>query len=66
ELVNLDEALKSLETVDSRKSQIVELQFFGGLSIDEIAEVMKISPATVKRDLQAAKLWLHRIMTTAE
>jgi RNA polymerase sigma factor (TIGR02999 family) len=66
ELVDLDEALKSLEALDSRKCQIVELQFFGGLSIDEIAEVMKISPATVKRDLQAAKLWLHRIITTAQ
>jgi len=62
ELVNLDEALKSLAAFDSRKSQIVELQFFGGLSLDEIAEVMKISPATVKRELQASKLWLHRLM----
>jgi RNA polymerase sigma factor, TIGR02999 family len=62
ELVDLDEALTNLAALDSRKSQIVELQFFGGLSIDEIAEVLKISPATVKRDLQAAKLWLHRLM----
>ena len=64
ELVDLDEALKSLATFDSRKSQIVELQFFGGLSIEEITEVLKISPATVKRELHAAKLWLQRIMTT--
>ncbi len=63
ELLNLDEALTSLAAFDSRKSQIVELQFFGGLSIEEIAEVMKISPATVKRELKAAKLWLHRLMT---
>lgn len=63
ELVALDDALVSLTTFDSRKSQIVELQFFGGLTIEEIAEVMKISPATVKRELQAAKLWLHRLMT---
>lgn len=63
ELVNLDEALTSLAAFDSRKSQIVELQFFGGLSLEEIAEVMKISRATVKRELQAAKLWLHRMMT---
>ena len=62
ELVALDDALVSLAAFDERKSQIVELQFFGGLSIEEIAEVMKISPATVKRELQAAKLWLHRIM----
>jgi RNA polymerase sigma factor (TIGR02999 family) len=63
ELLNLDEALTSLAAFDSRKSQIIELQFFGGLSIEEIAEVMKISPATVKREQKAAKLWLHRIIT---
>jgi RNA polymerase sigma factor (TIGR02999 family) len=62
ELVALDDALLSLAAFDARKSQIVELQFFGGLSIEEIAEVTKISPATVKRELQAAKLWLHRLM----
>jgi len=65
ELLNLDEALTSLAAFDSRKSQIVELQFFGGLSIEEIAEVMKISSATVKRELKAAKLWLHRLMTNS-
>jgi RNA polymerase sigma factor (TIGR02999 family) len=65
ELVALDDALTSLAAFDSRKSQIVELQFFGGLSIEEIAEVVKISPATVKRELQAARLWLHRIMTNS-
>jgi RNA polymerase sigma-70 factor (ECF subfamily) len=65
ELVALDDALTSLAAFDSRKSQIVELQFFGGLTIEEIAEVVKISPATVKRELQAAKLWLHRIMTNS-
>jgi RNA polymerase sigma factor (TIGR02999 family) len=64
ELVNLDEALRSLAAFDSRKSQIVELQFFGGLSIKEISEFLKISPATVKRELQASKLWLHRLMTS--
>jgi RNA polymerase sigma factor (TIGR02999 family) len=63
ELVNLDGALTSLAAFDSRKSQIVELQFFGGLSLEEIAEVMKISRATVTRELQAARLWLHRMMT---
>ncbi|HEY6245092.1 MAG TPA: sigma-70 family RNA polymerase sigma factor [Pyrinomonadaceae bacterium] len=66
ELLDLDEALTNLAALDSRKSQIVELQFFGGLSIDEISEVLKISPATVKRDLQAAKLWLHRLMATSQ
>lgn len=66
ELVALDDALSVLATFDSRKSQIVELQFFGGLSIEEIAEVVKLSTATVKRELQAAKLWLHRIMTDSQ
>jgi RNA polymerase sigma factor (TIGR02999 family) len=63
ELVALDDALTELASFDPRKSQIVELRFFGGLSIDEVAEVTCISPATVKRELQAAKLWLKRIMT---
>ena len=65
ELVALDDALVSLAGFDARKSQIVELQFFGGLTLEELAEVMRISPATVKRELQAAKLWLHRIMTNS-
>ncbi len=65
ELVALDDALISLADFDERKSRIVELQFFGGLSIEEIAEVMRISPATVKRELQAAKLWLRRFMTNS-
>jgi len=63
ELVNLDEALTSLAAFDSRKAQIIELQFFGGLSLEEIAEVVKLSRATVNRELQAARLWLHRMMT---
>lgn len=63
ELINLDEALTSLAAYDPRKSRIVELQFFGGLSLEEIAEVMNVSRATVKRELQAAKLWLRRMMT---
>ena len=62
ELIALNDALASLATYDARKSQIIELQFFGGLNIKEISEVAKISPATVNRELHAAKLWLHRIM----
>jgi RNA polymerase sigma-70 factor (ECF subfamily) len=62
ELIAMNDALVSLAAYDTRKSQIVELQFFGGLNIEEISEVVKISPATVKRELHAAKLWLHRIM----
>jgi RNA polymerase sigma factor (TIGR02999 family) len=66
ELIALDEALVSLAAYDERKSQIVELRFFGGLSIEEAAEILKISPATVKRELLAARLWLHRMMTESE
>ncbi|HSE96932.1 MAG TPA: sigma-70 family RNA polymerase sigma factor [Blastocatellia bacterium] len=62
ELIELDDALTSLAAFDSRKSRIVELRFFGGLSIEEIAEAMSISPATVKRELQSARLWLQRMM----
>ena len=64
ELIELDEALSSLASFDSRKSEIVKLRFFGGLSIEEIAETLTISTATVKRELQAARLWLRRFMTT--
>ena len=62
ELIALDDALIELAVFDSRKSQIVELRFFGGLSIEEVAEVVRTSPATVKRELLAAKLWLKHIM----
>lgn len=60
ELVRLDDALATLERLDARQSQIVELRFFGGLSIDETAEALAISPATVKRDWDMAKTWLFR------
>jgi RNA polymerase sigma factor (TIGR02999 family) len=60
ELVALDEALKTLATIDLRKSQVVELRFFGGLSIEETAEVLKVTPMTVTRDWKTAKAWLHR------
>jgi RNA polymerase sigma-70 factor (ECF subfamily) len=56
----LDEALRELEALDHRQAQIVELRFFGGLTIEEIAEVLAISPATVKRDWTVAKIWLRR------
>jgi RNA polymerase sigma factor (TIGR02999 family) len=62
DLVALDEALTDLEKMDPRQSRIVELRFFGGLSIEETAEVLHISPATVKRDWTTAKLWLRRQM----
>jgi RNA polymerase sigma factor (sigma-70 family) len=56
----LDDALTDLAVLDSRQSQIVELRFFGGLSIDETAQVLGIAPATVKREWSTAKMWLHR------
>ena len=60
DLLALDEALKSLATMDERKSQIVELRFFGGLSVEETAEVMKVAPITVMREWNKAKAWLYR------
>jgi RNA polymerase sigma factor (TIGR02999 family) len=60
DMVALDEALENLATVDQRKSQVVELRFFGGLSIDETAEVLEVSPGTVMRDWTLAKAWLRR------
>jgi RNA polymerase sigma-70 factor (ECF subfamily) len=58
--VALDDALNSLARIDPRKARIVELRFFGGLSMEETAEVLKISTITVKRDWRAAKAWLYR------
>jgi RNA polymerase sigma-70 factor, ECF subfamily len=60
EIVAVDDALKSLSTFDARKARIVELRFFGGLGVDETAEVLKISPETVMRDWKMAKIWLIR------
>ncbi len=61
-VVALDEALKSLERRDKRQSQIVELRFFGGLSIEETAEVLNVSPGTVMRDWTFARAWLRSEM----
>ena len=60
EMVALDDALNSLALIDERKSQIVEMRFFGGLSIEETATVLGVSPTTVKDDLNLAKAWLRR------
>jgi len=60
DLVGLDDALKALAALDQRKSEVVELRFFGGLSVEEAAEVLKISPETVMRDWKFAKSWLRR------
>ncbi|SRR6266496_996180 len=59
DIVELHEALEQLSALDSRKAQIVELKYFGGLNYDEIAEVLKISRITVRRDWEFAKLWLY-------
>jgi RNA polymerase sigma-70 factor, ECF subfamily len=60
EVVAIDDALKALAKVDSRKSQVVELRFFGGLNVEETAEVLKVSPDTVVRDWKLARAWLLR------
>jgi RNA polymerase sigma-70 factor, ECF subfamily len=63
DLVALDDALHALAGVDPRKVQVVEMRFFGGLSVEETAEVLKISPVTVMRDWSTAKAWLYRELT---
>ncbi|MGH9470580.1 MAG: sigma-70 family RNA polymerase sigma factor [Terriglobia bacterium] len=63
DLAALDDSLKALEAFDRRKSQVVELRFFGGLSVEETAEVLKVSPETVKRDWKLARAWLLEEMT---
>src|SRR6266446_5075990 len=60
DLVALDAALNTLAAIDPRKSQVIELRFFGGLTAEETAEVLKVSPDTVLRDWKLAKVWLHR------
>ena len=59
EIVDLHEAIERLGTLDSRKAQVVELKYFGGLNYDEIAEVLKIARITVRRDWEFARLWLY-------
>lgn len=63
-LIALDEALTNLAALDPQQSQIVELRFFGGLTIEEVAEVLDVSPATIKREWSSAKLWLLREIGT--
>ena len=62
DIVMLDDALQSLARFDERKSKVVELRFFGGLSVDETAAIVNVSPETVMRDWQFAKAWLQRAM----
>jgi RNA polymerase sigma factor (TIGR02999 family) len=64
-LIALDEALAHLERIDPRQSKVVECRFFGGLTIEETASALRVSPRTVKRDWAMAQAWLHREMTAA-
>jgi RNA polymerase sigma factor (TIGR02999 family) len=66
DLVVLDQALNKLATIDERKSQIVELRFFGGLTVEETADVMKLAPITIMREWRAAKAWLGRETSTSK
>ena len=66
EVVALDEALSGLAGIDRRKSRVVELRFFGGLSIEEVAEVLQVAPITVRREWEAAKAWLYREMSNKD
>jgi RNA polymerase sigma factor (sigma-70 family) len=63
DVLALDDCLESLAKIDPDQARVVELRFFGGLSIDETAEVMGVSPATVNREWAAARAWLFREMT---
>jgi len=63
DLLALDDALNELARMDARKARVVEMRFFGGLNVEEIAEVLRISPITVMRDWTTAKAWLYREMT---
>src|SRR5580700_10940903 len=63
DLVALDDAMDALARIDARKVQVVEMRFFGGLSVKETAEVLKVSPVTVMRDWNTAKAWLYRELT---
>ena len=63
DLVALDDAMEALARLDPRKVQVVEMRFFGGLSVEETAQVLKVSPITVMRDWSTAKAWLYRELT---
>ncbi len=65
DLLAVDDALKALTKIDDRKSQVVELRFLGGLTVEESAEVLKVSPETVRRDWRLAKVWLLRELSGA-
>lgn len=64
DVVALDEALTKLAALSPRRAQVIELKFFGGLSLEETAEVLKVSPETVKRDWRLSRAWLHKELAT--
>jgi RNA polymerase sigma-70 factor (ECF subfamily) len=66
EIVALDDALRSLAQFNERQSQVVELRFFGGLELEEIAKVLKVSVGTVRRDWSLARAWLHRELSRTQ
>jgi RNA polymerase sigma-70 factor (ECF subfamily) len=66
DLVSLDNALQALARLDERKARVVEMRFFGGLSVEETAEILEVSPQTVLRDWKLAKVWLLREMKRGE
>jgi RNA polymerase sigma factor (TIGR02999 family) len=66
DVLAIDEALERLARIDLRQSAIVELRYFGGLSVEESAEVMQLSEITIKREWRSAKAWLHRELATAK
>jgi RNA polymerase sigma factor (TIGR02999 family) len=63
ELIAIDDALRSLSQIDARKARVIELRFFGGLSVEETAEVLRVSPQTIMRDWKLARAWLIREIT---
>lgn len=64
DIIAVDEALSKLEALDERQARIVEMKFFGGLTVEEIGEVLDVSPATIKREWASAKLFLNRILSS--
>ncbi|HKC72187.1 MAG TPA: sigma-70 family RNA polymerase sigma factor [Terriglobales bacterium] len=66
DVIALDDALQGLARIDTRQSRVVELRFFGGLSLEEISQALEIAPATVQRDWTAARAWLHREISRSD
>jgi RNA polymerase sigma factor (TIGR02999 family) len=66
DVIAIDEALQRLAEIDPRQSRLVELRFFAGLNVEEAAEIMGISPKTIKREWRSAKAWLHRELDTVK